>query len=89
MKSNCWDIARCGRQPGGENVGQDGVCKVSTNEYYDGTNGGINAGRCCWRVSGTLFGGDGKCQMLNSISSCNECEVYAIVLHEEGMRLRL
>jgi hypothetical protein len=89
MKSNCWDITQCGREEGGKLSAQLGVCAASVNHFYNGTNGGVNAGRCCWRVCGTMFGGDGRCQMLKHIDSCQDCLVYKTVLTEEGRCLRL
>jgi len=89
MRSNCWDITQCGREPGGKLATQLGVCAVSTDKYFDGTNGGVNAGRCCWRVAGTLFGGRANCMKLEEVGSCQNCIVYSTVLSEEGRRLRL
>ncbi len=89
MKSNCWDITQCGREEGGKLSTQLGVCAASVDQYYDGTNGGTNAGRCCWRVCGSMFGGNRKCQMLDSVDSCQDCIVYRTVLQEEGRLLRL
>lgn len=89
MKSNCWDITQCGRELGGKRAAEAGVCATSTNVFFDGTNGGSNAGRCCWRVSGTLFRGDGQCELLAKVGSCQNCHVFTMVKQEEGMSLRL
>ena len=89
MKSNCWDISQCGRESGGKRAAELGVCATSISEYFNGTNGGVNGGRCCWRVSGTLFNGNRQCEMLESVGCCQKCEVFQTVKIEEGMRLRL
>jgi hypothetical protein len=49
-KSNCWEVIRCGREPGGANENNLGVCPVSTEARLDGVNHGKNGGRACWGV---------------------------------------
>ncbi|MGA7878649.1 MAG: hypothetical protein WCA08_23515, partial [Desulfoferrobacter sp.] len=54
---NCWEYKQCGRQPGGKNVHELGVCPAATDASFDGINCGMNAGRICWAVAGTCCGG--------------------------------
>ena len=57
MKQNCWDFKNCGRSPGGHKTGELGVCPASTAAEHNGVNSGQNAGRFCWKVSGTFCSG--------------------------------
>ena len=56
-KLNCWEFKQCGRQKGGENAGDLGVCPAATEEAADGLNCGKKGGRACWALAGTLCGG--------------------------------
>ena len=47
---NCWEVIRCGRQPGGPNVRTLGGCPVATAEGLHAVNHGKNGGRACWAV---------------------------------------
>jgi len=57
-KINCWEYYHCGREPGGARVDENGACAAATDESFGGINGGINGGRVCWAVAGTLCHGD-------------------------------
>jgi hypothetical protein len=48
MKMNCWQVKKCGREPGGGNEAQLGVCPAATETALQGVNGGKNGGRACW-----------------------------------------
>ena len=89
MKQNCWEFMKCGRQPGGDDVGKLGTCAAPVMRSYDGSNSGTNAGRVCWRVSGTLYGGHADCTELERVGSCTECEFYKLVRQEEGVTVRV
>ncbi|CAK8714306.1 hypothetical protein KKHLCK_03365 [Candidatus Electrothrix laxa] len=86
QKKNCWEVKKCGRQPGGNRVGKQGVCPASTIMAVTGINNGINGGRACWALTGTMSGPAEKVQgsfarILSS--SCYDCEFYEQVLIEE------
>ena len=49
---NCWEFKKCGRQPGGEQAEEQGVCPVTEHRKLHGIHGGVNAGRACWIVAG-------------------------------------
>jgi hypothetical protein len=53
-KKNCWEVMKCGREPGGKNAEELGVCPASTDERLSGTHGGKHAGRACWVIAGTF-----------------------------------
>ena len=76
---NCWEFMKCGRQPDGEKVNELGICPATTDSSLNGTNGGENAGRCCWKVAGTFC--DGKIQgvFTSKIIDCIECDFF---IHE-------
>ncbi len=50
---NCWEYMKCGREPGGEQCEDKGVCPAAIEERLDGLNGGVNGGRACWGVDDT------------------------------------
>ena len=41
---NCWEFKNCGRQPGGSNVNDLGLCPAATDTSSDGLNRGKNGG---------------------------------------------
>jgi len=41
-KLNGWEVMMCGREQGGENAGEIGVCPAAADRSWDG----INAGKC-------------------------------------------
>ncbi|MEW5795997.1 MAG: two-CW domain-containing protein [Candidatus Zixiibacteriota bacterium] len=79
-KLNCWEFKNCGRERGGLMAATLGECPVSTSMAFDGTNGGIAAGRSCWMVreSNRLA----RVQVCTG-ASCHTCEFYRRVIHEE------
>jgi hypothetical protein len=84
MKINCWEYMKCGREPGGENADEMGVCPAATYERLDGIHRGRNAGRVCWIVAGTMCGGDVQGTFANKYKDCRECSFYQLVREEEG-----
>ncbi|MBF0284499.1 MAG: hypothetical protein HQL51_08580 [Magnetococcales bacterium] len=50
---NCWDYFQCQREIGNPHRA-DSVCSVSLTAAHNGKNGGVNAGRYCWRVEGSF-----------------------------------
>jgi len=81
-KLNCWEYTKCGREPGGANVDERGVCLTATYSQYDGINGGKNGGRVCWAVSGTLCNGNVQGSIAEKQVYCNSCEFYQKLLEE-------
>ena len=81
---NCWEIKKCGLEPGGENVRLYGVCPAAICNDYEGINRGQNAGRFCWAVAGTQCGGKVQGIFAMKIESCMHCEVFQAVSEEEG-----
>jgi methyl-accepting chemotaxis protein len=86
-KLNCWEHKKCQRQPGGDKTHELGVCAAATDETFDGMNSGGNAGRSCWKVSGTLCGGKVQGTFAQKSQSCVNCDFYQKVREEEGRLL--
>jgi hypothetical protein len=86
---NCWEFKRCGREPGGRNVHHLGVCPATTAEGLDGLHGGINGGRACWFVAGTLCNGDIQGTDARKYKSCIYCDFYKKVKEEEYLGSQL
>ena len=83
-KLNCWDFKRCGRQPNGPKAAELGVCVAATERRTTGVNGGVNGGRACWALAGTLCGGIVQGSFAAKLSNCMKCEFYQRVGQEEG-----
>ena len=81
---NCWEVNSCGREPGGRRVAAEGVCQAALAEEHNGVNGGINGGRHCWRISGTVYEGDMQGSIANKLAHCAHCRFFSRVLNEMG-----
>ncbi|CAK8724369.1 MAG: hypothetical protein D3917_11105 [Candidatus Electrothrix sp. AX5] len=85
-KKNCWEVKKCGRQPGGNQVDKQGICPASTIIAVTGINNGINGGRACWALTGTMSGPAEKVQgsfARTLKTSCYDCNFYEQVMIEE------
>ena len=65
VKLRCWEFKKCGREKGGANVEEFGVCPV----YPD-------SGNRCARVAGTLCGGKVQGTFAQKLGNCMECDFY-------------
>lgn len=87
---NCWEFMNCGRELGGSKSGELGVCPAATDVSSDKLNGGRNAGRICWAVTGTYCGGEVQGSFAEKQLSCLSCRFFEKVKEEEGIgKLRL
>jgi hypothetical protein len=86
-KVNCWEWKKCGRQEGGAKVAELGVCPAASAESINGANCGLNGGRACWAVAGTLCGGKVQGTFATKLSNCMACDFYKLVVQEEGTNL--
>ncbi len=84
-KQNCWEFKKCGREPGGEKVGELGVCPAATDVSCNGLNSGDNGGRICWAVTGTFCGGEVQGSFAQKQLSCMACDFFKKVKEEEGL----
>ncbi len=88
-RENCWEYLKCGRQPQGHNVEEFGECPAALEERLDGEHGGVNAGRACWVVAGTLCGGEVQGTFAEKYKNCKECDFYKKVDKEEYPNFQL
>ncbi len=84
VKLYCWEFKRCGREPGGMNTDELGVCAAALETRVDGANEGQNAGRACWAVAGTLCGGKVQGTYAMKLKNCMACEFFDKVVKEQG-----
>lgn len=82
---NCWEIKKCGREPGGSKTGELGVCPAATDKSSDGINNGKNGGRLCWAIAGTFCGGKVQGDFAQKQVSCMACDVFKQIKAEEGI----
>jgi hypothetical protein len=81
-KLNCWEVKQCGREPGGKR-GDLGVCPASVEIRLNGIHGGINAGRACWVVAGTLCHGKVQGTFAKKYDTCEQCDFFNLIRQEE------
>jgi hypothetical protein len=84
MKKNCWEFTKCGRETGGRNAVEKGICPAAVSDRYDGVHAGKNAGRACWAVAGTFCRGESQGTFAQKFRDCRACEFYKVVVEEEG-----
>ena len=84
MKKNCWEVKKCGREPGGANEQELGVCPAAVEQKLDGINRGKNGGRACWAIGGTMCFGAVQGSFAKKIGSCMHCDFLEQVKNEEG-----
>ncbi len=82
-KMNCWEVKNCGRQTGGAKATELGVCPAATETELNGVNSGVNGGRACWAIAGTLCGAKIQGTYAEKESNCLACELYQQVKEEE------
>ena len=84
-RANCWEVMQCGRGPGPAQAGGASKCAAALDTAAQGVNGGVNGGRICWAVVGTLCGGKAKGQRAGRLVSCLGCSFFTQVQREEGL----
>ena len=62
---NCWEFTKCGREKGGKNVDEYGICPA----YPD-------HGTHCARVAGTFCGGQVQGTFAHKLKNCIQCDFY-------------
>ncbi len=86
---NCWEVKQRGRQPGGDKAEELGICPAALESKHDAKNRGVNGGRFCWAIAGTLCGGKVQGLFAMKIESCILCPFLQQVEAEEGQRFVL
>ncbi|MFC1706162.1 helix-turn-helix domain-containing protein [Planctomycetota bacterium] len=84
-RANCWEVLKCGREPGGSNAQLDGPCTAAQERAANGVNSGTNGGRICWAISGTFCGAQVEGTDAMKFISCLSCDFFYQVLQEEGL----
>lgn len=80
---NCWEHKKCGRELGGINANELGVCPAFSDKRYNGVHGGTNAGRACWVVAGSYCQGMAQGSFAGLGQCCLDCDFYKKVRLEE------
>ncbi|MCP3875131.1 MAG: protein kinase [Desulfobacteraceae bacterium] len=75
---------QCGREPGGKNAMELGICPATVDTSHDGINSGVCAGRFCWAVAGTMCSGKIQGSFSEKRQSCTQCHFYNEVRAQEG-----
>ncbi len=83
-KQNCWEVKKCGRQPGGAKVAELGICPAAVETRVNLMHGGKNGGRGFWALSGTFCGGKVQGTFASNLANCIVCDFYKAVGAEEG-----
>ncbi|MBU2491795.1 MAG: hypothetical protein KJ571_04160 [Bacteroidetes bacterium] len=84
---NCWQVKKCGREPGGIKSAELGVCPAATESRTNGINDGKNGGRSCWALAGTMCGGKIQGSFASKLSNCLNCDFFKLVQVEQGKTL--
>lgn len=82
-KANCWELKKCGREPGGRKTAKRGVCPAASETSSDGINHGKNGGRICWAIAGTFCGSKVQGDFAQKQVSCMACNVFNQIKDEE------
>ena len=75
---------KCGREPGGKNLGKYDVCPAAIDATFNGFNSGVNAGRICWLVAGTFCMEKAQGSFAKKQVSCKNCDFYIKIHAEES-----
>jgi hypothetical protein len=88
-KQNCWENKDCDRGPGSARENGTTVCPAAHETRLNGIHGGINAGRTCWVVAGTMCRGQVGGTFAAKFRDCQGCSFYDQVKQEEHPAFRL
>lgn len=62
---NCWEFMKCGREDGGKNALELGICPAFPGD-----------GKTCARVAGTFCGGKVQGTFALKLANCLKCNYY-------------
>jgi hypothetical protein len=83
FRKNCWEVKKCGREPGGIHSHELGICPAATETRLDGVHFGTNGGRACWVVAGTMCRGEVRGNFAQNSETCLICDFHNKVRREE------
>ncbi|UCG78893.1 MAG: hypothetical protein JSV21_03430 [Nitrospirota bacterium] len=81
---NCWEFHECCKEIGCIDNESKQICPATTEERLNGVHGGVNAGRACWVVVGTLCFSERQDNYKHKSKICSTCAFYEMVKNEEG-----
>lgn len=84
MEENCWEFKKCHRLPGDIKAKELGICPAFKAYDQDSKNSGINGGRLCWSIAGTLCKGTIQGSYARKITTCVQCDFFKKVQKEQG-----
>ncbi|MDD5758156.1 MAG: hypothetical protein PHI06_03635 [Desulfobulbaceae bacterium] len=87
-KPNCWEFKKCGREKGGANAVDLGVCPASIETALHGVHDGTNSGRACWVLDGTLCAASVQGSFLEKFKKCITCDFFHLIEAQEGRDLK-
>ncbi len=76
----------CRKNVSGFTSDEFGVCPAVTCKTLNGVHGGINGGRACWMVTGTMCGNKIQGSYQYKAESCIQCIFFHHVKKEEGKK---
>lgn len=82
-KQNCWEFMKCGKEVSGFLPDDFGVCPAVTCKTLHRVHGGINGGRACWMVTGTMCGKKIQGSYHYKTKNCVRCDFFRLVKREE------
>lgn len=88
-KQNCWEFKKCGREPGGINSDELGVCPAAMDAGADGFCGGKNGGRACVYIVGTLCEDKIQKSYKEKERVCDECEFHILLKKEHPKEMTI
>lgn len=83
MKLNCWEFKKCGRELNGAHEVEFGICPAYEERRLHGIHGGLNGGRACWAIAGTMCGGKVQGTYAEKEKNCLVCDFYKAVQKDE------
>jgi hypothetical protein len=85
-KQNCWEFMGCRKNVSGFSADEFGVCPAVTCKTLNGVHRGMNGGRACWMVTGTMCGNKIQGSYKYKAGNCSECDFFLQVKNEEGKK---
>ena len=84
IRKDCWEFKKCGRETGGSNADEFGICPASLSNEFNDINNGQFAGRFCWAIAGTFCQGIANGTFAIKLPSCVNCDFLKTVHYEES-----
>lgn len=69
----CWEFKKCGREAGGVNAKELGICPAYPNH-----------GNMCATIAGTFCGGQVQGSFASKLVNCMKCDFYNSEHHKKG-----